>query len=1007
MISRFVRTAGLLLALAVCASSAWAQQRQVTGRVMSATGEALPGASVLVEGTALGTQANADGRFAIMVPSGQVVLVVQNIGYRTQRVVVAPGESSVDVRLEVDVLALDEIVVTGQATSVSRRNLANAVATVNAAELERVPSETIEKMVQGKVAGALIETNSGAPGGGVQVRLRGVSTINAESEPLYVVDGVIISNVAIASNANAITSASGGSNASNQDAPVNRVVDINPNDIESIEILKGASAAALYGSRAANGVIIITTKRGRPGEMRVDVTQRVGMFTLSNKLGSRKFETVDEVYAAFLDPEEATAADSAFFENLYGDGTSYDYEEMLAGRNDVSTETAFSLRGGSDATRYFVSGLVKNDEGIIPNTGFQKQSIRLNLDQRVGDRVELGVNANVIHTFAERGLTNNDNSGTSFYMVLPFTPNFVDLRPGPDGTYPENPLERSNPLQTAALLDNDEDVWRLISGANATFDAIRTERHSLRFRVTGGVDYFAQENEIFSPPELEFEDDDGEPGTSLLSNSDNLDLTFQATAVHAYTPASGAFQATTSAGLQYEDRDLNIARIVARNLVAGQRNVDAGTNRIVFETRERVKDLGLFVQEELLALDDRLLLTAGLRADRSSANGDTEKYFLFPKAAASYRFDELPGILDAVKLRTAWGQSGNQPLFGQKFTALDATNNIEGLPGLVVTGVAGDPNIEPERVTEIEGGVDIELFGGRASLEVTGFQKTIDNLLLQRTLAPSTGFGLQVFNGGEMRVRGLELGLQAVPVQNEDVMWVSRTTFYADRSEITDLPVPAFETGGFGTSLGAFRIEQGKSATQIVTNLGIDPETGEVIVGPVGDAVPDFRMGFVNDLTFGPFNLYTLVDWAHGHTVVNLTQFLADAGKNSADFDTDVRPITLPDGKVVQAGTGERRLIRWSDFADSRPYMEDGSYVKVREVSLSYALPDGFLDRVFGGALRSARITASGRNLLTFTGYSGLDPEVSNFGNQPIARNIDVAPFPPSRSFWLSFDVSF
>ncbi len=192
-----------------------------------------------------------------------------------------------------------------------------------------------------------------------------------------------------------------------------------------------------------------------------------------------------------------------------------------------------------------------------------------------------------------------------------------------------------------------------------------------------------------------------------------------------------------------------------------------------------------------------------------------------------------------------------------------------------------------------------------------------------------------------------------------------------------------------------------------MTNLGIDPGTGAVIVGPAGNAVPDFRMGFANDLTFGDFNLYALVDWAHGHTVINLTQFLADAGANSADYDTDVRPLTLSDGSTIEAGAGLRRLLSWADLRDSRPFMEDGSYVKVREVSLGYDVPDAVLGRVFGGALRSARIALSGRNLLTFTDYSGLDPEVSNFGNQPIARNIDVAPFPPSRSFWLSFDVGF
>jgi TonB-linked SusC/RagA family outer membrane protein len=1012
-VSRIATKCGtLLLALLLFPAIARAQQRDITGRVTDESGAPIPGASVSVAGTAIGILTDAAGNFRLTVPQGTVTILVRTVGYLAREVELPAGQSSVTIALAADILALDELVVTGQATSVSRRNLANAVATVSARELERVPSETIEKMVQGKIAGASIETNSGAPGGGVQVRMRGVTSINGQAEPLYIVDGIIVSNAAIPSNQNAVTEAAGGSNPSlTQDAVVNRIVDLNPNDIESIEVLKGASAAAIYGSRAANGVVIITTKRGRIGPPRFTLTQRFGVFDLSKKLGSRRFETLDEALATFAAFEGATAQDTAFIVEQYGDGRVYDNEEALAGRNDLSHETVLSISGGGTDTRYFVSGAWKDDEGIIANTGFEKQSLRVNLDQRLGDRVEFSVNSAFTHTMAERGLTNNDNSGTSYYMVLPFTPSFVDLSRRPDGTFPVNPFERSNPLQTAALSRNEEDVWRITAGGDVRIEAINTGVHTLRLLANGGVDYFTQENELFFPPELQFEPLDGQPGTSLLSNSSNLDVTLAASMVHTYNAAAAGFTATTSAGLQYQDRDLNIARIESRNLIAGQPNVDAGTNVVIREQRQRVKDLGLYAQEEVLLLDNRMLLTLGIRADRSSSNGDTEKFFFYPKAALSYRFDDLTGFLDGLKLRAAWGQSGNQPLFGRKFTPLTATNNIEGIPGLISGGIAGDAGIEPERQTEIEGGFDATLFDGYASLEFTVFQKNVDNMLLERALAPSTGFATQIFNGGKLRVRGIEIALAATPIRTDRFTWVSRTTFYHDRSIITELPVPPFLTGGFGTSLGAFRIEKGQSATQIVANAGLDAD-GNTIVAKVGDANPDFRMGFANDFTWRRFNLYSFVDWSQGNMVINLTRFLADAGQNSADFDTDVRPFTrlnpdLTPGPTIMAGAGLRRLLTRGDYRDSRPYMEDGSYVKLREISLSYDLPESVVGRLFGGRVESARITLSGRNLLTFTDYSGLDPEVSNFGNQPIARNIDVAPFPPSRSFWLSFDVGF
>lgn len=1006
MMPRFVLT--MLVLLSFGAGDALAQQRQITGTVANATtGAPLSGARVLIAGTNRGVQTDPQGNFTISVPAGAVQLRAALIGYVGATQTVGVGQSTVNFSLAEDVLQLEGIVVTGQGTSVARRNLANAVASVSSEEIENAPTtESVEKLLQGRVAGANIETNSGAPGGGVQVRFRGVSTIIGPSEPLYVVDGVFVSNAAIASNANAITSASGGSNASTQDAVVNRAVDINPSDIESVEILKGASAAALYGSSAANGVILITTKRGRPGAPRISLTQRFGFFQQSEELGFRNW-TRDEA-VDFFGPELAAGVNTADFFGADGRPLqTFNNEKALASREDLSTETIASVSGGTENTRYFVSGSVKNDEGIIRNTGFQKQGVRVNLEQQLGSKLTLTANTNLLHTLAQRGVTNNDNAGVSYYMVLPFTPNFFDLRAGADGVFPDNLFERSNPLQTAEFVQNDEDVWRFIASGNADWKVFETDQHSVRLVGTAGVDFFNQDNSIFSPPILQFEDDDGLDGTSLFSGSNNTSLTLTGNGVYTYTAPTG-LTSTTTVGAQYGDRDLNTNRIVSQNLTAGQSNVDAGTVQQVFENRTRVKEFGVFGQEEVLLLQDRLLLTAGLRADRSSVNGETDKFFVYPKAAASYRFENLVRYVDALKLRAAFGQSGNQPLYGQKFTPLNSTNNINGIPGVIVDGLTGSPDLQPERTTEFETGLDVTAFGGRALFGGTVFQKDVNDVLLQRTPAPSTGFTNEIFNGGELRVRGIELSLDATPVRTDQFSWVSRTTFTRNYSKIQSLPedVPPFETGGFGTTLGAFRIEPGASATQLVTQVGVDAD-GNIIVANVGDAEPTFRMGFSNELTYGPLNLYSLFDWSHGQDILNLTQFLADAGANSGDFVTNPQPLTLRDGTTVMLGEGQRRFTRRANLRDSRGYIEDGSYVKLRELSLAYDLSQRFVGRIFGDRLENARLTLSGRNLVTWTDYSGLDPEVSNFGNVPIARNVDVAPFPPSRSFWLALDVTF
>ena len=982
-----------VIAMLLLSLPAAAQTRTLTGTVTDATtGQPLEGARVSVRGTALNTATGAAGQFTIGgVPTSGITISVRRIGSNPVEIVLPPGQTEIRIGLTRDPLRLSDVVVTGQATGVERRNLANAVATVSGEDVSRVSAQTVEQALQGKVVGASIQANSGAPGGGMQMRMRGVTSINASSEPLYVIDGVVVSNVAIPSNQNAVTKSTQGSNPSlTQDNQVNRIADINPNDIENIEVLKGASASAIYGSRASNGVVIITTRHGRAGERRINATQRIGFSKISNTLGSRTFTTLADATAAF----GASAAN--FFTP---GGPVYDHEEELAGHTPVSSESVVDFSGGDADTRYFASGLWKYDGGIIDNTGYGKQSVRANLDQDFGKRLNFSLQTQALKSLAQRGLTNNDNASVSFWMVFPFTPSFVNLERNPDGTYPSNPFVASNPLQTAALMKNDEKVLRSILAGRLTFDAVERQGFSLRFAVNGGADQFSQENSLLFPPELQFEPtDDGEPGTALLSNSNNLNLNLATTGVFTLTPLSGAFRATTSVGVNGSSRELRISRIVSRNLVGGLGIVGAGTDVRVLEQRQRVEDFGLFAQEEFLTFNERLLLTAGINADRSSANSDTEKYFYYPKFSGSFRFPQPFRWVEEAKIRAAYGQSGNQPLFGQKFTPLSAIENIAGLPGLVVPvqGPVGSTNLHPERQREFEAGADIGFIGGRASLEITGFRKDISDLLLQRTLAPSSGFGFEIFNGGKLRTTGAEVGVNIIPIQNADAEWAFRTSYASTRSKIVSLPVPTFRGLGFGTALGSFQFEEGASPTQIVGNDSLP--NGSTVVRKIGDANPSFNMSFVNNLRFKSLRLYGLLDWQHGGSLINLTKFLYDLGSNTADY---AEPITVG---TLQTTKGANRLRLFPK--QTAMYVEDASFLKLREVTLSVDVPSTIVSR-FGRGVRTAELSFSGRNLWTHTDYTGMDPEVSNFGNQPIGRNIDVGPFPPSRSFWFSVTLGF
>ena len=969
--------AALMLALIAGTADA---QRRVSGRVTGeGTGEPLTAASVTVVGTTIGTYTDDAGRFALEVPSGELTLLVRRIGFRRATVPVGAAETEVAVALERDVLQLEGQVITGTQTSVARQNAPNDVVTVTADELTRAPTPTLESALQGKVAGATIQANSGAPGGGMQVQFRGVSSVFASADPLYVVDGVIVSNDAIASGANAITQAAAGGNASNQDNPVNRIADINPADIESIEFLKGASASAIYGSKATNGVVVITTKRGQAtGVPSFSIVQRVGTFDLLNKIGSRRF-TLDEAIdygaaVAGLSEQEVRDAYAAC-------GGYCDNEEGLYGRNDLSYETSLGVRGGTQSTRYFVSGLIKRDNGIMDGTGYSKQSLRVNLAQEINPKLQLDVTSFLVHSEAQRSLSNNDNSGTSYYMVLPFTPSFYPLDEQ-NGVFPANPFQPSNPYQTSALLRNDENVYRFTGAANFTYAAFTRPEQSLTLNLSGGVDQFNQGNSIVSPVELFFEAQDGLPGTLVRGDAFNLNANISLGAVHSYFPSRLGASFTTSVGVQRERRQQEVTNLVAQDIVAGQENIDQAASINPFETRQLVKDFAVFAQEEVLALDDRLLLTAGVRAERSTNNGDTERFYVFPKASASYRLPTVLPTVDEIKLRLAVGQAGNQPPYGFKNTSL-VTQVYGGSTAYTTALVAGDPDIAPEITTEYETGVDATLLDARASLSLTVYLKQTDDVILQRTAAPSTGFTTELFNGGKMENRGLEIALGVTPIETDDVTWVSRLTFAKNINEVTELPVPPFLTGGFGVSLGAFRFEEGKSATQIV---GLRDGS----IAQLGDATPDFQMSFPNEVSWNGWRFFGLLDWRKGGDIINLTEFLYDAGATSPDY--------LP--------SGEARLTRWSEgFTD--PYIQDGSYVKLRELSVSYELPENLAALIFRGQADRARIELAGRNLAVWTDYRGADPEVSNFGNQQITRNIDVAPFPPSRTFFLSLDVSF
>jgi TonB-dependent starch-binding outer membrane protein SusC len=980
-------------AVVIAVGGAGAQQppppppsRTIRGKIVDpVSGEGIPAAQITVKATGTILFTEADGSFAIENAPAGVVLLEIEAPEREPRQFDVPASSDTP-SIPLAMLKGEQIEIEGRAPVIVKTNLANGASVVDDASLNRVSAPNIDSALQGKLAGANLQFNSGAPGGGAQLRLRGISTINGQSSPLYVIDGVIVSNVAVPSGVNAITAAAAGGSASPQDNPVNRIADLNPNDIENIEVLKGASAAALYGSKAANGVVVITTKRGRNGENRVNVTQRFGFATLANTLGSRKFNSLDEVVEEY---KNNPLLNQAFMD---ANGKTFDHEDEMT-RVTFQRETIASASGGTEKGNYFGSVLVRDEPGVVRNTFYKKQTGRLAVGYKLGDRLRLGITANVLHSESDRGLTNNDNSTTSYYLALAGTPSFIDLR-ARNGVFPVNPglSTGTNVLQTVQLFENREDLWRIIGGSTASLDLYSSKDggSTVRLLANFGVDSFDQKNDVVSPNELIFEPRfDGLAGTKIDAGTTNLNWNFGTGVVWNYHPKTAKFRNALSGGFTYESVDLNSVYVVAQNLIAGQPSVDSSTAVSIQQNRLRTKESGVYAQNEIALMDDRLSFLGGLLTEHSSLNGDSDKYFVYPKFAAVYSLippskdgEKSPFFsrFEALRVRAAYGEAGNRPNYGQKFTALNATANIEGNGGVLILGTKGDPNILPERQREFEIGTDVALKDQRVVAELTVYQRNVSDLLLQQALATSTGFTTKFLNGGSMRNRGVELALQGMPASSKQIEWTTRGTLTLNRSQITSLPddLQAFNLAGvgFGAGLGAFRIEEGKSATQIVGPAGDNQN------GVVGNGEPDFRIGWSNVVKAGDFTFTTLVDWQHGSDIVNLTRLLYDGG-----------------GVAPDNAAAKMRLATL-DSGDIRPYVEDASFVKLREVSVAYTVPKRVASQL--GPLKSLTMSASGRNLLTITDYSGLDPEVSNFGNQPIGRNYDVAPYPPSRSFWFS-----
>ena len=986
----FTRASFMLAAMLLLTAPAMAQY-MVKGSVKDALGEPLIGVSILVKGTTSGTVTDFDGNYELNVSGDEQVAIFSYTGFKTQELTIGPSTAQLDVVLEEDIARLDEVVVTGLASGVKRSNSGNAVATISSAELVgNTTPQTVDNALYGKLTGVNISANGGAPGGGVNVQLRGISTLGAgSSQPLYIIDGVYVNNSSIRTGRSQVSGATGGQSSATQDNAANRIADINPDDIERIEVLKGPSAAAIYGTRANSGVIIITTKKGKAGQTRVTLSQDIGVAQGQNFIGFDDWDEakVDAYFGSQAEQDARIAAEQ--------EGRVTDWEDFFYGETPLLLNTQVGVSGGTQKTQFYVSGSILSEDGIIINTGFERYSLRANIDHRISDRIKVSVNSAYYKSDNDRGFTGNqNNTGGSIGYALAYTPSYANLFPDEFGNYPDNPYFNDNPVAIRDLGVNNQEVDRFLSAAAIDIDLYQSANSFLKFKINGGVDYLSANSIVYFPEVLQHQRAAANPGDVMWGRQDAFNSNIQA--FLNYNTNLGRINSNTSIGAVRLDERGDYTLDRGRGVSGLQDNL--GWAQVVSnqdQQKTTVTDVGYVIQEDL-NWEDKIAISAGIRFDKSTLNAQQDEFYAFPKVSGAINLQNFDfWSIDAIsqlKIRAAYGQTGGLPRFGVTFESL-VPQLIGGQLGGQVGTRGVDPNLVPETAQEIELGIDLGLFDDNVFIEATYYNKGVNDLILDQQPAESTGILAIATNAADLENRGIELALSASPVRGQNFSWFTRLMYWQNRSEITRLSVPAFTQGGFGPSLGTYLLAEGFSPTTIVgTPAGQGSETLGFTV--YGDRQPDFTMAWNNSFTIAKnLELNLVTQYQSGGNAINLSALLWDDGGTSPNWDNDADGNEQPDGLD--------RLLAWAADGNTGVYIEPTSYLKLREAALYYTFPDEI------GVFKRLKVGVSANNVLLWTDYGSYDPEVSNFGTQSITGNIEVTPYPSARRLFFHLNAEF
>ncbi|HDJ34663.1 MAG TPA: TonB-dependent receptor [Bacteroidetes bacterium] len=968
------------------------QQITVQGKVVDAQNLPVPGASVLLKGTMTGTITDTDGYYSLTIGADvqNPVLVFSFVGMVTQEIAVG-GRSTINVTMVEDVVSLDEVVAIGYG-SVKKSDITGAVSSVNTEEALKAPVANVEQILQGRAAGVLVTSTSNAPGGGATIRIRGGNSITAGNEPLYVIDGFI-----------------GGGN----------LTSISPSDIESIEILKDASSTAIYGTRGANGVVLITTKRGKVGRPTVTVNTSHGWQKVAGQVDARNQRQFAEFYNQ--------GALNIGIEPIYDldnlpEGTNW---QEVGLREAYVTDNNVSVQGGNELTQYYVSGNFFKQEGIILSNEFDRYNLNFNIDQKVSDHVKISLHQRYNHSYTD----NPKYSAGQLVLLNPLLP--VKDENG-DYTYMwESGVLFNNPIASANMDTNESFADRLLTIGNIELKFFPW----LKLKSSLSYDKVFNKTQVYLPgakPNRAAQNLGGygsisknEQTTFLNENLLNFEKEFSNSNLNAVLGLTMQTFQGESSFISGEKLLNDVTKFYALEFTEAEyRTISSGYNEwSILSMLGRVN----------YSLYNKYLFTVSFRRDGSSRLGANNKWANFPSAAFAWRLSEEPfikdlGIFHNLKLRTSYGVTGNQGI--PTFTTLARLGTYQGIVNDtqytgVIQGTLANPNIRWETTRQFDVGLNAGFFDNRLSFEFDYYYKKTFDLLFEEEVPYYTGFTSQLRNVGSLQNHGFEAVVDAVVVSNQDFTWQVSANVAQYRNEILELgskdsiethrlPAPSRALTGRlieGQPLGIFvgyEVE------------GVDPETGdftfvdqnddgvidELDETIIGNSNPKFFGGIQNTLRYKNVELSLFFQGVYGNDLYNTRLYnsssmeVAGHELNSyASITKDQWTVDNPEGAKWPGAGIANNILAYSNSS----FIFNGSYLRLKTLQLSYTIPK------IGNLFRSARIYFTGTNLflLKDKDYLDYDPEVNTYGSNDVLRGYTNVVYPNNKSYVFGINLIF